>query len=184
MHNAAKPLMTFTVALHKSSPRTCIVVSLVSPRFMRSYLPSVWKVASDHQGNLLLPQLFHGNLKRIRHAFHIDQNWCIRAIALSAYVAFSNYYLKQSEPNLQCPRTQNARSLVLGHVGRRGALVIGNLLVLCALHRVLLLRLSCCGRARITSDHNGVFLVLIDRVGIWLGVVIRFLVVALVDIGL
>jgi len=39
--------------------------------------PSVWKIAPNDKRNLLLSQLFDGNLKRIRHSFHVNQHWRI-----------------------------------------------------------------------------------------------------------
>jgi hypothetical protein len=82
-------------------------------------------------------------------------------------------------PNLQCPRAQHARPLVLCHVWRGGAFMVFHLLQLLALDCVLLLALACGCRARVAGDHD----VVLGVVG--LGVVAAGVVLVVVlDFGL
>lgn len=67
---------------------------------------------------------------------------------------------KSGPPNLQRPRAQDARLLVLGHEGRRGALVVGDLLVLVRLVAALAVVSGRVGVAR-AADDDLVLLVLV-----------------------
>lgn len=72
---------------------------------------SIRHVPSHNQRNFLLAQLFDGDLQGVRLALEVDQDGRVHA-------------------DLERACAQDPRLLVLGHEGRRGALVVGYLLVL------------------------------------------------------
>lgn len=83
---------------------------------------SIRHIPAHDKRNLLLAQLLDGNLQGICLALEIDQDGSVHA-------------------DLQRAGAEDARLLVFGHEGRRGALVVGNLLVLVR----LLVALACVG---------------------------------------
>lgn len=46
-------------------------------------LPSIWEVAPNNEGNLLLSELLDSDLQRIRLALNVDKDWRIHAVCES-----------------------------------------------------------------------------------------------------
>jgi hypothetical protein len=88
--------------------------------------PSIRQVPPDHERDLLLPQLLDGDLQRVRLVLQVHQHRRILAIRPSAPPSLSSTQesARPGSPNLQRPRPQHPRALVLGHVRRRRALVV------------------------------------------------------------
>lgn len=116
--------MTIIPFPHSKTPRLCSQIHPVSLPLRQQLLTrpilivSIGQVPPNHQRDLLLLQLLCRNLQRIRHALDINQD-------------------RRISTDLQRTRAQDPRALVLCHVRRRRALVVGYLPVLLGRNRVL-----------------------------------------------
>jgi len=133
-----------TATLRKSSPRSCEVTLATSfpEKLAARDSQAIRQIPPHNQRDLLLPKLLDRNLQRIRLTLHIHQYRRIHTARRVSRRSLSPLHLHTKSPtspnipNLQRPRPQHPRPLILGHIRRRNPLIIINLLLQHALDRI------------------------------------------------